>query len=177
MPTRRKPKSGSASLSKSGIRSIPFLRIESIHECCSRRIEERLTKLEARLKKVGKVADRDKVAVQVGRILGQNPRAAGMYKVRIKVDANRGTGLSVSFKTKPESAEWTTATEGVYALRTSPDVSGWTAEDLWATYMQLTDAESAFRTGLAPEGGPRPGPHPGGLPRVRAVEDAGQWQK
>jgi transposase len=112
----------------------------------SRRIEERLTKLQARLKKVGKPVDRDKVAVQVGRILGQNTRAAGRYKVRIETDARRGSGLAVRFTTKPKWAEWTAATEGVYALRTNLDMSGWAGEELWLTYIGLTDAESAFRT-------------------------------
>ena len=90
--------------------------------------------------------DRDKVAVQVGRILGQNPRAAGRYKVRIETDARRASGLAVRYTENPKWSEWTTATEGTYALRTNLDVSGWAAEDLWLTYIQLTEAESAFRT-------------------------------
>lgn len=33
--------------------------------------------------------------------------------------------------------------EGTYMLRTN--LTGWTPEDLWKTYIQLTQAESAFR--------------------------------
>jgi transposase len=112
----------------------------------SRRIEERLGRLEARLEKVKSPADRDKVAVQIGRILGQNSRAAGKYRVRIEKDASRLSGLAVHWRTRPGWKEWAALTEGVYALRTNLDASAWTAEDLWTTYMRLTDAEAAFRT-------------------------------
>lgn len=39
--------------------------------------------------------------------------------------------------------EWTQASEGCYVLRTN--VTGWTSEQLWQTYIQLTQAEAAFR--------------------------------
>jgi hypothetical protein len=118
----------------------------AIHERFSRRIEDRLESLEKRLRKAKKAADRDKVAVQIGRILGQNSRAAGKYKVRIRKDAGRASGLAVRWTTEPAWSEWASLTEGMYALRTSLDPSEWSAEDLWTSYMQLTDAEAAFRT-------------------------------
>jgi transposase len=118
----------------------------AIHERFSVRIEERLESLERRLGKENKAVDRDKVAVQIGRILGQNPRAAGKYKVRIKKDAGRASGLAVHWTPNPKWAEWASLTEGMYALRTNLDPSEWSAEDLWTSYMHLTDAEAAFRT-------------------------------
>ena len=118
----------------------------AIHERFSKRIEDRLESLEKRLRKAKKAADRDKVAVQIGRILGQNSRAAGKYKVRIREDAGRASGLAVRWTTKSDWTEWASLTEGMYALRTSLDPSEWSAEDLWTSYMQLTDAEAAFRT-------------------------------
>lgn len=117
-----------------------------IHERFSERIEKRLTSLERRLRKAKKPVDRDQVAVQIGRILGQNTRAAGRYKVRIRRTSRRAGGLSVHWTTNPAWEEWASLTEGMYALRTNLDVSKWSAEDLWASYMQLTDAEAAFRT-------------------------------
>ena len=39
--------------------------------------------------------------------------------------------------------EWARYSEGCYVLRTN--VTDWTAEDLWKTYIQLTEAEAAFR--------------------------------
>ena len=44
---------------------------------------------------------------------------------------------------RPEWADWARLTEGVYILRTN--VTEWTDEALWQTYIQLTEAEAAFR--------------------------------
>jgi len=38
---------------------------------------------------------------------------------------------------------WASSSEGCYLLRSN--VSNWTAEELWRAYMQLTEAEGAFR--------------------------------
>lgn len=118
----------------------------AMHERFSQRIASRLSRLDDRLEKLARPADRDQVAVQVGRILGQNPRAAGRYKVRIAADESRRSRLSVRFTERPSWADWAIVSEGAYALRTNLDVSGWTAEALWTTYVRLTDAEAAFRT-------------------------------
>ena len=40
--------------------------------------------------------------------------------------------------------EWASLSEGCYLLRTN--LVDWTAKDLWKTYIQLTQAEAAFRT-------------------------------
>src|SRR5207249_4564435 len=42
-----------------------------------------------------------------------------------------------------EWAEWAEQTEGCYILRTN--VVGWSPQELWRTYIQLTEAEAAFR--------------------------------
>jgi hypothetical protein len=39
--------------------------------------------------------------------------------------------------------EWSTISEGCYLLRTN--ITDWSAEDLWKAYIQLTEAEAAFR--------------------------------
>ena len=39
--------------------------------------------------------------------------------------------------------DWATLSEGCYLLRTN--VTDWSAEDLWQAYIQLTEAEAAFR--------------------------------
>jgi hypothetical protein len=48
-----------------------------------------------------------------------------------------------NWQERPEWREWAEQTEGCYILRTN--VTHWSAEDLWRTYIQLTDAEAAFR--------------------------------
>jgi hypothetical protein len=88
-----------------------------IHDRFSQRIEDRLSSLEKRLRTAKGAADRDKVAVQVGRIPGQNPRAAGRYKVKIEEDDEQKSGLRACFQAKPAWSEWATLTEGVHALR------------------------------------------------------------
>ena len=45
-------------------------------------------------------------------------------------------------RSKP-CANWATLSAGCYLLRTN--VLDWTDEELWKTYMQLTEAEAAFR--------------------------------
>jgi transposase len=44
---------------------------------------------------------------------------------------------------RPEWDDWAALSEGCYVLRTN--VNDWTAETLWQTYIQLTEAEAAFR--------------------------------
>ena len=47
------------------------------------------------------------------------------------------------WSTRPEWEEWARYSEGCYILRTN--IEDWSAEDLWRTYIQLTEAEAAFR--------------------------------
>jgi transposase len=44
---------------------------------------------------------------------------------------------------KPEWDDWARHSEGCYVLRTN--IADWSAQMLWRTYIQLTDAEAAFR--------------------------------
>ena len=44
---------------------------------------------------------------------------------------------------KPEWDDWAQQSEGTYILRTN--VHEWSEEELWRTYIQLTEAEAAFR--------------------------------
>jgi transposase len=78
---------------------------------------------------------------RVGRLLGRNSRAAGLFRVRVRGDDTRGARLSW---TKVERwRDWARLSEGCYLLRSN--VTDWSAEDLWRAYIQLTEAEAAFR--------------------------------
>jgi transposase len=78
---------------------------------------------------------------RVGRLLGLNSRAARLYTVDVTRDASGLVGVTWSRKASAvASAE---RREGCYLLRSN--VADWTAEELWKAYMQLTEAESAFR--------------------------------
>jgi hypothetical protein len=112
---------------------------QAMHARFEKRIEEGLARIAAgcvkRAQPVGPIERR------VGRLLGQNTRAAGLFDVQITADA-QGSALVVWKKVERWRA-WAELSEGSYVLRTN--VHGWSDEDLWRAYIQLTDAETAFR--------------------------------
>jgi len=81
------------------------------------------------------------IAKRLGRLLGRYSRAAGLFKT----DVIQGTdGRARLVWEKIEAwRDWATLSEGCYLLRTN--ITDWSGEDLWKAYMQLTDAEAAFR--------------------------------
>lgn len=115
----------------------------AMHERFAARIEEGLRSLARRIERSQQVLDRGVIERQIGRLLGRNSRAAGKYSARLLDDDTRPATLRLEWSSRPEWDEWAHHSEGCYVLRTN--VSDWTAEDLWRTYIQLTDAESAFR--------------------------------
>ena len=102
-------------------------------------------RIEEGLKSLAKMAtDRRMTAVQlshrVGRLMGQNTRAAGAFKT----DITEAKGHASLKWEKVESwSTWARLSEGCYLLRTN--VTDWSAPDLWRAYTQLTEAETAFR--------------------------------
>ncbi len=112
---------------------------QAMHERFEKRIEEGLVKIAAscdqRRQKAGAVERR------VGRLLERNTRAARLFDVQVEMDAQGFTQLRW---TKVESwREWARRSEGCYLLRSN--VTDWTPEELWRAYVQLTEAEAAFR--------------------------------
>jgi len=80
------------------------------------------------------------------RKLGKNSRAAGLFDVKVaEMERLDIKGFPRVTWTKRESwRQWTELSDGCYLLRTN--LAGWSPEDLWKTYIQLTQAESVFRT-------------------------------
>jgi transposase len=115
----------------------------AMHERFAKRIEARLESLGRRLARSRKRLERGPIDRQIGRILGQNSRAAGRYQIRLEEDAARSSGLRLVWSAKPEWDDWAQHSEGTYILRTN--VHEWSEEELWRTYIQLTEAEAAFR--------------------------------
>ncbi len=111
---------------------------QAMHERFARRIEEGLRRMEAgcrqRKQKVVTVAKR------LGRLLGLNSRAAGMFQADV-VSGPHGEAQVVWRKVE-DWRQWAALSEGCYLLRSN--VTDWTAEELWHAYMQLTEAEEAF---------------------------------
>lgn len=115
----------------------------AMHERFARRIEARLTTLERRLAHARRPLDVRRLERQVGRLLEQNQRAAGRYLIEFVPAPTCGAGVRLEWTARPEWDDWARWSEGCYVLRTS--VTDWTTEDLWRTYIQLTDVEAAFR--------------------------------
>ena len=112
---------------------------KAIHERFEKRIEEGLSKIEAScLKRKYKLVT---IAKRVGRLLGKNTRAAGLFKTDIFQDQDGRTRLT--WKKVETWRHWASLSAGCYLLRSN--VNDWTGEQLWQAYMQLTEAEAAFR--------------------------------
>jgi transposase len=104
------------------------------------KIEKALAGLEKRIVE-GKLKDRDKMLLCLGRIQASHPQVADLYEMAVK---DRKEGPRLVWQQKPEQQQWLEAREGAYLLRTNLTVNG--AADLWKKYMQLTEVEAAFRT-------------------------------
>ena len=116
---------------------------KAMHERFRKRIEERLESLGRRLENARKAANLSQVERQIGRVLERNRRAAGAFRIQVKKDVKRASGLRLRWSIKEEWSEWAQLTEGTYILRSN--VTDWSAEELWRTYIQLSEAEAAFR--------------------------------
>jgi transposase len=104
------------------------------------KIEKALTGLAKRIAD-GKLKDRGKMFMGLGRIQASHPQVADLYEMALK-DTHEGARLV--WRQKPEQQQWLEAREGAYLLRTNLTADG--AADLWKKYMQLTEVEAAFRT-------------------------------
>jgi len=116
---------------------------KAMHERFALRIEEGLGRLARRIHKARRKLDRGPLERQIGRLLERNSRAAGRYLAILVEDQNLPAGLRLDWSIRPEWEDLSRFSEGCYVLRTN--VNDWSAETLWQTYIQLTQAESAFR--------------------------------
>jgi transposase len=111
---------------------------QAMHERFERRIDEALEKVRASCEK--RKWKKEVIDRRVGKIMAKNSRAAGLYEVTVREVDGRAV---ISWRKNESWREWATLNEGCYLLRTN--VTDWSAEDLWQAYIQLTEAEAAFR--------------------------------
>jgi len=112
---------------------------KSMHDRFESRIEESLIQMANGCKKrryQEKVIER-----RIGKLLGKNSRAAGLFD--IKVEKGENGGATVSWKKRDDWRDWSRLSEGCYMLRSN--IHDWSPEELWKAYIQLTEAEDAFR--------------------------------
>jgi transposase len=112
---------------------------QAMRERFVNRIEAGLAKIQAACQR--QRCDLGKIERRVGRLLGKNSRAAGLFQVVVQRHARGGASVRWSRRTVAE--EWARSSQGCYVLRSN--VSDWEPQELWRAYMHLTDAEAAFR--------------------------------
>jgi len=87
-----------------------------------------------------RVKDINKVERRIGRLLSSNSRAASMFDISATMDGDR---VKLEWEMRKQVTGWAQLSEGCYLLRSN--IKDWTGEQLWKAYIQLTDAEAAFR--------------------------------
>lgn len=108
----------------------------------SSRIEVGLARLAERIERARRPLDAALIQRQIGRLLQKNQRAAARYTVSL-VQAKSPAGFHLNVKINELFDEWAKISEGAYALKTN--VTDWNDEKLWRAYIQLSQAEAAFR--------------------------------
>jgi len=111
----------------------------AMHDRFERRIAEGLEKLAAACQR--RAHSPVAIAQRVGRLLGQNSRAAKLFEVDVGTDPQGAA--TVQWTTSAAWRDWSRLSEGCYVLRSN--LTDWAAADLWTAYIHLTDAETAFR--------------------------------
>jgi len=74
-------------------------------------------------------------------LLGENSRAAKLCQVTEEADDEGRAQLQ--WEKWEGWRDWARISEGCYLLRSN--VTDWSGEELWQAYIQLTEAENAFR--------------------------------
>jgi transposase len=88
----------------------------------------------------GRLKDRNKMERRLGKIQARHPQVNDLYDVGLKDTAE---GVRLFWEIKEDRKNWRESREGAYLLRTN--LKAERAEELWAKYMQLTEAEASFR--------------------------------
>jgi len=114
----------------------------AIHDKFSRRIQQSLDRLAGRIARSKKPLDPATVNRQIGRILQQNQRSAARFVVTLEADSSPA-GFHLVMAYNASFDDWATLSEGAYLLRSN--ISDWTDQQLWKAYIQITQAEAAFR--------------------------------
>jgi len=114
----------------------------AIHDKFSQRIEVALERLSSRIARSKKRLDPATLNRQIGRILQQNQRAAARFAITLQPDSSPA-GCRLRIACNAAFDDWAELSEGAYLLRSNID--DWSDQQLWKAYIQLTQAEAAFR--------------------------------
>ena len=105
-----------------------------------KRLRQKLEQIDAGLGK--RPQSCETVERRIGRWLGRNTSVERIFKVKVRTDAKR-RACSLSIDEDHAKAAWLESSQGAYLLRTNcPEED---PRKLWRWYIQLTQAEDAFR--------------------------------
>jgi transposase len=113
---------------------------KAIRRRFSQRMEQALGRLHQRIAQ-GRLKDPTKIQQALARLRVRYCRVADLYQMSL---VEREGTLQLEWQLLGERRAWRETREGAYLLRTN--LSGESAEELWKKYIQLTEAEAAFRT-------------------------------
>ena len=116
---------------------------EAIFERFRQRIRVGVASLTRRVERSRQPLETGSIERQIGRLLERNQRAGNAFEITVKRAPDHPSGIRIAMQERESCAEWAKLSHGAYILRTN--VTDWSAEELWRTYTQLTDAEAAFR--------------------------------
>jgi transposase len=111
---------------------------QAMRDRFAQRIETGLTRLGAACEK--RRCQPGVIERRVGRLLERNQRAARFYDIQVTAQAG---ATRLEWTRRDEAWSQARACDGCYVLRSN--VTDWTAQELWQSYIQLTEAEAAFR--------------------------------
>ena len=116
------------------------------------RMEDALNKLNAGLNKKGTVKQYSKILERIGRLREKNRRVSQDYRIEVIADDEQKNARRIEWQREPQR-EQKDQHCGIYCLRTN--IPDWSEEQLWTTYIMLTEIEATFRS-LKSELGLRP---------------------
>ena len=112
----------------------------AMHDRFERKMEDGLGRLAMGVAH-GRLRSRDSLWQRIGRLKAECSRVARAYEITVEGD---GPALALSWRKDAAKAAYLRHCEGAYLLRTN--LTGESEQELWHMYMQLNDAEAAFRT-------------------------------
>ena len=112
----------------------------AMHDRFERKMEDGLGRLAAAIA-AGRLRSRDTLWQRIGRLKAECSRVARAYDITVEGD---DVSLSLAWRKNVAKAAYLRHSEGAYLLRTN--LAGESEQELWHMYMQLNDAEAAFRT-------------------------------
>jgi transposase len=112
---------------------------QAIHNRFVQRLDKGLHKVKKSCAS-GRVKNVRLVERRIGRLLERYNRASPLFDIDVKELNGK---LDLTWTIHDTYSDWARLSEGYYLLRTN--IKDWTPEDLWKAYIQLTEAEAAFR--------------------------------